>query len=147
MPPFAGVTGRLVGKGFVVEQLRQIVGDLGITPKRCVEPRPEADHCDPAQRDHEDQRDEVQGKGHGESLGVQNGEGHPAETTRCPSITSCAMADSAPFERLDQLRHDLVHVTDDAQVGDTEDRCLRVLVDRDDVLWHRRCRRRCRHRA
>ena len=33
---------------------------------------------------------------------------------------------------LGQLRHDLVQVADDADVAEVEDRCIRVLVDRDD---------------
>ena len=41
---------------------------------------------------------------------------------------------AARLEQLDELREHLVHVTHDAEVGDTEDRRLLVLVDRDDVL-------------
>src|SRR5690348_15616281 len=40
---------------------------------------------------------------------------------------------SSGLERLDQLREHLVDVTDDAEVGDPEDRRLLVLVDGDDV--------------
>ena len=39
-----------------------------------------------------------------------------------------------PRSGLDQLRQHLVHVADDAEVGDREDRRLLVLVDGDDVL-------------
>src|SRR5690606_34090744 len=35
-------------------------------------------------------------------------------------------------DRLGQLRQDLVRVSDDAVVRDLEDRCVRILVDRDD---------------
>src|SRR5216684_7385287 len=48
-----------------------------------------------------------------------------------------AMARSAALLRLHglgQLGHDLVQVADDAQIGELEDRRVRVLVDRDDVL-------------
>jgi len=38
------------------------------------------------------------------------------------------------LESLDELGHDLVYVTDDAEVGDREDRCFGILVDRDDVV-------------
>src|SRR5205085_8323508 len=39
-----------------------------------------------------------------------------------------------PLQRLQQRGDHLVHVADDAEVGDAEDRRLRVLVDGDDVL-------------
>src|SRR5206468_12502181 len=48
-----------------------------------------------------------------------------------------AFANSASLLRLDglgQLRHDLVEVADDPEVAELEDRRVRVLVDRDDVL-------------
>src|SRR5690348_8748460 len=38
------------------------------------------------------------------------------------------------LEQLDELRHDLVDVADDSEIGDREDRGLAVLVDRDDVV-------------
>src|SRR4051812_7586393 len=41
---------------------------------------------------------------------------------------------AAGLERLDQLRHDLLHVADDAEVRDREDRGLTVLVHGDDVV-------------
>lgn len=41
---------------------------------------------------------------------------------------------SAALQRLDQLGHDLVNVTHDAEVRNGENRRLWVLVDRDDVL-------------
>src|SRR5439155_4760216 len=36
------------------------------------------------------------------------------------------------LHELGQLRDDLVQVADDSEVGELEDRCVRVLVDRDD---------------
>ena len=40
----------------------------------------------------------------------------------------------AGLDRVGQLRGDLEQVADDAEVGDLEDRRLRILVDRDDRL-------------
>src|SRR4051812_15720725 len=53
------------------------------------------------------------------------------------SIGATAMAWLCPLlglHRSGQLRQDLVQVTDDAEVGELEDRRVLVLVDRDDVL-------------
>src|SRR4051812_23369264 len=49
---------------------------------------------------------------------------------------AAAMALRAPLglHGLGQLGDDLVEVAHDAEVGELEDRCVRVLVDRDDVL-------------
>src|ERR1700722_4796633 len=48
--------------------------------------------------------------------------------------TPGAAGSALGLQRLDERRQHLVHVADDAEVGDREDRGLLVLVDGDDVL-------------
>src|SRR5919201_1777812 len=71
------------------------------------------------------------------STGLTGG-GNAAGVTR-PSrepllASAIALGALLGLHRLGQLGHDLVQVTDDAEVGELEDRRVRVLVDRDDVL-------------
>lgn len=38
------------------------------------------------------------------------------------------------LESLNQRRDDFVHISDDTQVGDTKNRCFRILINSNDVL-------------
>src|SRR3954470_18162565 len=61
------------------------------------------------------------------------GGGNSFGSTAAPDaiVTSAALLG---LNGLGQLRQDLVEVTDDTEVGELEDRSIRVLVDRKDVL-------------
>src|SRR3954447_6324112 len=52
----------------------------------------------------------------------------------CPLLPAIALAALLGLHGLGQLGQDLVEVADDPEVGELEDRSVRVLVDRDDVL-------------
>ena len=90
----------------------------------------------------------------GGSLGARDHLGR--RRTAAGSRTGASSPFGAPDE-LGQLRDDLVHVADDAEVAELEDRRVRVLVDGDDrrrapacrpcAGSRRRCRRRCRASA
>src|SRR4051794_25681444 len=64
------------------------------------------------------------------SLASSTGGGNSAGATP-PMPRSAALL---RLNRLGQLRHDLMEIAHDAQVAELEDRGVRVLVDRDDVL-------------
>src|ERR1700734_1586116 len=62
-------------------------------------------------------------------------ESNPANPRERSGVCDPGTADSAlGFERVDERREHLVHVTHDPEVGHREDRRLLVLVDGDDVL-------------
>src|SRR3954471_9270304 len=68
------------------------------------------------------------------SFCVSTGGGYAAGTTR-PLLFAAAIALAlAGLHRLGELGEDLVEVADDPEVGELEDRGVRVLVDRHDVL-------------
>src|SRR3954469_9191850 len=68
------------------------------------------------------------------SFCVSTGGGYAAGTTRpLPFAAAMALA-LAGLHRLGELGEDLVEVADDPEVGELEDRGVRVLVDRHDVL-------------
>src|SRR4051794_17472988 len=68
------------------------------------------------------------------SFCVSTGGGYAAGTTRpLPFAAAIALA-LAGLHRLGELGEDLVEVADDPEVGELEDRGVRVLVDRHDVL-------------
>src|SRR6202011_3542096 len=50
-----------------------------------------------------------------------------------PLCDDIALTSLLGLHGLGQLRQDLVQITDDPQVGELEDRGVRILVDRDDV--------------
>ena len=76
----------------------------------------------------------------------------PSQRTRRPASSVVTL-----LQRLDDRRHDLEQIADDAVVGDLEDRRVGILVDRDDRAarpscrpgagWRRRCRARGRASA
>ena len=58
----------------------------------------------------------------------------PARAVRRCRTSTCAQLALLRLHGLGELGQDLVQVADDAEVGELEDRGVRVLVDRDDVL-------------
>src|SRR4051794_29289500 len=62
------------------------------------------------------------------------GGGNSSGACACFPLAAAMSAALAGLHRLRQLGDDLVEVSDDAEVGELEDRGVRVLVDRHDVL-------------
>src|SRR3954471_8290178 len=62
------------------------------------------------------------------------GGGKSAGAGWCPLLDDMVLGALLRLHGLRQLREDLVQVTNDAEVGELEDRGVRVLVDRHDVL-------------
>ena len=60
------------------------------------------------------------------------GAGSPPPTTTAAESRPAGRSRPPRADELGQLRHDLVQVADDAEVGELEDRRVRILVDRDD---------------
>src|SRR3954452_24949522 len=68
------------------------------------------------------------------SFCVSTGGGYAAGTTRPLPFAAAIVLALAGLHRLGELGEDLVEVADDPEVGELEDRGVRVLVDRHDVL-------------
>src|SRR3954451_6146677 len=62
------------------------------------------------------------------------GGGKSAGAGWCPLLEAIALRALLGLHGLGELRQDLVEIADDAEVGELEDRGVRVLVDRHDVL-------------
>src|SRR3954471_12110121 len=62
------------------------------------------------------------------------GGGKSAGAGWCPLLALIVLAALLRLHCLGELRQDLVEIADDPQVGELEDRGVRVLVDRHDVL-------------
>ena len=108
----------------------EALGDLGMLLEQLAEPDRAGEPTGPAADDQHADLDPLVGRirRRGDRLGARERRREVRRRGPAPLIVRLP----ARPDELGQLRHDLLDVADDAEVGELEDRRVRILVDRDD---------------